>query len=238
MRNPLIAESPAAWVRVLSSVLDEAAWLECSGAPELYAELVQELRTFEDMHHGMEYVFDRLELLNELRKRIWPLGKQKRIAGLVRLAIRSWNAADDSDNRGLLFAEFTRWAKSPRDSLKLLDQAHKAAPQVVGQIHEVIRRMGYGYASPVNLPLGDFALVSLFTEWATHSYGSLRNSIAEFCIEEWVTPAEILKLLLEEKGLRRAAYQSQSKLVEKLHEDLPLKVLVEGIRAALQAGRP
>ncbi len=237
MRNPLISESPAAWVRVLSAVLDEVAWLEWPSSSELYAKWVKELKTFEDMHHGMEYVFDRLELLSELRKRISPLAKHKRILGLVRLAIRSWNTANDIENRRAFFEEFTRWASAPAESLKRLDQAHKAAPQVVGQIREATRRWGYGLDSTGRLPMGDPALLNLFKQWATDSYSSIRNSIAAFCIEEWVAPGEIVKILIEDQGLRLAAYRSRSKLAEHLHDDLPLKVLVDGIRAAHQVGR-
>ena len=88
-----------------------------------------------------------------------------------------------------------------------------------------------------HLPVDDPALLSLLKQWATDSYRSIRNSIVAFCIEEWVSPSEIVKHLIEDKGLRRAAYHSRSKLAEHLHEDLPLKVLVDGIRAVHQSGR-
>ncbi len=232
MRKPLVSESPAAWVRVLSGIADEVAWQTWPGSREFYAQLSQELASFEDMHIELDDVFDRFELQRELRKSTLVMRKKFRESPLVDLAIRSLSDAQDGDYRAAFYRELTHWVSDPKQALEDLEAMYAEAPQVIGQIGESLRPFGFGASQYTTPDGGDEGIRELAKSWSSASYPSIRDEIIEFCIEEWVTPEDIVRNVVE-----MASQLDQSEgtifieLATHLHEDVPLRVLADGLRA-------
>lgn len=234
VRDRVADESQEEWVRLLASALDQLAWSRQSEIRGHFETYERELGTYAHLHFAADEVFDRFEMLESVVEGAAML-ETSGMGPLAQLVRDAWTRPAH-ELRPRLMRTLDGWVEAPVSVVESLGRLEGAARPAIAQVHWLVEQLGDSnrWRSPSDLVQG--ALHGLVLEWSEYHYQAIRPEIVEFCLAEDATPETIVEVATSRQAQEFTVIERLGQLAANVHADLPLRTVVSGVQAFVNAG--
>jgi hypothetical protein len=218
LRPTIAAQTEDAWLHLLVHAIEYFAWSDDAGMRELATQYRREIEMAEHLHRRMESLLDRMEVLLEVAN-VWRDCRSPPVhTDLLRNLMRQSRLTDFAASRPRLEADMRTILSIPvamLDTLSAVLKRSSVAALAFGELLELWEHAcepPRDFRDPENVQKQIVAFVRRTDFW---DYAACRESLLGFCLDEFVTPRQIIEAL---KDAER--YQT---LVQSIEKDLPLR---------------